>query len=33
VAPELLRMDGRWREIADHDDLAGRPRYVTARRA
>ena len=30
VVPELLRMAGHWREIADHDDLAGRPRYVTA---
>ena len=30
VAPELLRMDGRWQAIADHLDLAGRPRYVTA---
>jgi release factor glutamine methyltransferase len=32
VAPELLRMDGRWQAIADHVDLAGRPRYVTATR-
>ena len=23
---------GPWREVVDHDDLAGRPRYVTARR-
>jgi release factor glutamine methyltransferase len=30
VVPELLRMDGRWRDIADHADLAGRPRYATA---
>jgi release factor glutamine methyltransferase len=29
---ELLRRDGRWRAIADHDDLAGRPRYATATR-
>jgi release factor glutamine methyltransferase len=33
VAPELLRMDGRWLDIADHRDLAGRPRYVTAVRS
>lgn len=32
VVPELLRMDGRWRDIADHRDLAGRPRYATALR-
>ncbi|HLY33132.1 MAG TPA: peptide chain release factor N(5)-glutamine methyltransferase, partial [Jatrophihabitantaceae bacterium] len=32
VVPELLRMDGRWTAIADHKDLAGRPRYVTATR-
>lgn len=30
VVPELLRMAGNWREIADHADLAGRPRYTTA---
>ena len=28
----LLRADGRFTEVAEHDDLAGRPRYVTARR-
>jgi release factor glutamine methyltransferase len=33
VVPALLRMDGRWTDIADHKDLAGRPRYVTAVRA
>ena len=33
VAPELLRMDGRWHAIADHRDLADRPRYVTATRS
>lgn len=32
VVPELLRMDGRWRDIAGHRDLAGRPRYTTALR-
>ncbi len=31
--PALLRADGRWSEIADHPDLTGRARYVTARRA
>ncbi|HKC28178.1 MAG TPA: methyltransferase, partial [Jatrophihabitans sp.] len=31
--PELLRGDGRWRDIAGHRDLAGRPRYATAVRA
>ena len=31
--PGLLRADGRWAEIDDHLDLAGRPRYVTATRA
>jgi release factor glutamine methyltransferase len=30
--PALLRADGRYAEIADHPDLAGRPRFVTARR-
>jgi release factor glutamine methyltransferase len=32
VVPELLRADGRWAEIADHPDLSGRARFVTARR-
>jgi release factor glutamine methyltransferase len=27
---ELLVADGRWLEVVDHDDLAGRPRYLTA---
>jgi release factor glutamine methyltransferase len=31
AVPVLLR-DG-WRDVADHRDLAGRPRYTTARRA
>ncbi|MBV9594176.1 MAG: peptide chain release factor N(5)-glutamine methyltransferase, partial [Actinobacteria bacterium] len=31
--PTLLEHDGRWAEIRDHRDLAGRPRYVTAVRA
>jgi release factor glutamine methyltransferase len=30
VVPELLRLDGRWRDIEDRRDLTGRPRYVTA---
>jgi release factor glutamine methyltransferase len=29
----LLRADGRFVEVSDHDDLAGRPRFATARRA
>ncbi|MDT4938555.1 MAG: release factor glutamine methyltransferase [Pseudonocardiales bacterium] len=28
--PTLLAADGRWRDIADHADLTGRPRYVVA---
>jgi release factor glutamine methyltransferase len=31
--PELLSADGRWQDIADHRDLAGRPRYATAVRS
>lgn len=31
-APALLADDGRWEQIEDHRDLAGRSRYVTARR-
>lgn len=30
-APAVLRSAGGWVEVADHEDLAGRPRYVTAR--
>ncbi|PZF85782.1 peptide chain release factor N(5)-glutamine methyltransferase [Jiangella anatolica] len=33
AAPEVFRRHGSWTEVADHLDLAGRPRYVTARRA
>ncbi len=33
AVPALLVADGRWREIVDHHDLTGRPRYVTATRA
>ncbi len=32
-APEVFAATGRWREVTDHRDLAGRPRYVTARLA
>jgi release factor glutamine methyltransferase len=32
AVPELLRADGRFAEVVDHDDLSGRPRYATARR-
>lgn len=28
--PALLRADGRWRDIAGHRDLTGRPRFATA---
>ncbi|GAA3260028.1 peptide chain release factor N(5)-glutamine methyltransferase [Dactylosporangium siamense] len=30
--PALIRATGRFAEVIDHHDLAGRPRYVTARR-
>ncbi len=30
--PALLVRDGNWDEVRDHPDLAGRPRYTTARR-
>ena len=33
TAPELLEQAGGWAEVADHRDLAGRDRYVTARRS
>jgi release factor glutamine methyltransferase len=32
AVPALLAGTGDWTDIADHADLAGRPRYVTARR-
>jgi release factor glutamine methyltransferase len=32
AVPALLRADGRYGEIEDHRDLAGRPRFATARR-
>jgi release factor glutamine methyltransferase len=31
--PALVRAHGAWTDVADHLDLAGRPRYTTARRA
>jgi release factor glutamine methyltransferase len=30
-APAVFLRTGRWREVEDHLDLAGRPRFVTAR--
>lgn len=32
AVPELLRADGRYEAVEDHPDLAGRPRFATARR-
>ncbi len=32
-APRIFTATGRWREVRDHRDLAGRARYVTARLA
>ena len=32
AVPELLRADGRFIDVAEHRDLAGRPRFATARR-
>ena len=29
--PALVRASGSWSDVADHIDLAGRPRYTTAR--
>ncbi|HWI42317.1 MAG TPA: peptide chain release factor N(5)-glutamine methyltransferase [Nocardioides sp.] len=31
-APDVFLAGGRWEEVRDHRDLAGRPRYLTARR-
>ncbi|NED98116.1 peptide chain release factor N(5)-glutamine methyltransferase [Phytoactinopolyspora alkaliphila] len=33
AAPEVFARTGRWADVADHQDLNGRPRFVTARRA
>jgi release factor glutamine methyltransferase len=30
--PALIVADGRWRDVTDHVDLAGQPRFTTARR-
>ena len=32
-APQVFVATGRWADVRDHEDLAGRPRYLTARRA
>jgi release factor glutamine methyltransferase len=32
-APQVFVAAGRWADVRDHEDLAGRPRYVTARLA
>jgi release factor glutamine methyltransferase len=32
AVPALLRASGAFTEVADHDDLTGRPRFATARR-
>jgi release factor glutamine methyltransferase len=32
-APAVFLKSGRWADVHDHDDLADRPRFVTARRA
>lgn len=32
-APGVFTATGRWSEVRDHEDLAGRPRYLTARLA
>jgi len=31
AAPEVFALTGRWADVRDHRDLAGRPRYLTAR--
>ena len=33
AAPGVFRRTGRWTDVRDHPDLAGRPRFVTARLA
>ena len=32
-APAVFAATGRWADVRDHRDLAGRPRYLTARLA
>jgi release factor glutamine methyltransferase len=31
-APDVFRRTGRWADVVDHRDLAGRDRYLTASR-
>ena len=33
TAPEVFAAAGAWEQVSDHPDLAGRPRYLTARRS
>jgi release factor glutamine methyltransferase len=33
AAPAVFAATGRWADVRDHRDLAGRPRFVTARLA
>jgi release factor glutamine methyltransferase len=33
AAPGVFAASGRWLDVVDHPDLAGRPRYLTARLA
>jgi release factor glutamine methyltransferase len=33
AAPAVFVGSGRWADVRDHRDLAGRPRYLTARLA
>jgi release factor glutamine methyltransferase len=33
AAPSVFAASGRWVDVVDHPDLAGRPRYLTARLA
>jgi release factor glutamine methyltransferase len=33
AAPAVLSAGGRWSDVRDHRDLAGRPRFTTARLA
>jgi release factor glutamine methyltransferase len=33
AVPALVRATGRWTDVEDHADLAGRPRYTTAQRS
>ena len=32
-APAVFSASGRWEQVRDHEDLAGRPRFLTARLA